>query len=60
MKRLQQKVRKLPMLPTGGPHGSRPDYGKHPTQKARKPLGENAENSPIFYSGFKTVLADQV
>ena len=44
MKWLQQKIRKLPMLPTQGPHASRPDYGKLPTRKTQKPWGENTEN----------------
>ena len=60
MKWLQQKIRKLPMLPTQGPHASRPDYGKLPTRKTQKPWGENTENSLIFYCEFKTVLMDQV
>ena len=42
------------------PLTSRPDYGKLPTQKTRKPRGENAENSLIFYCGFKAVLTNQV
>ena len=35
-------------------------YGILPTRKTRKPRGENAENSLVFYCGFKTVLTDQV
>ena len=38
--------------------GLQAKYGKLPTRK--KPRGENAENSLIFYFGFKTALADQV
>ena len=43
-----------------GPHASRADYGKLPTQKTQTPRTENVENSLIFYYGFKTVLTDQV
>ena len=60
MKWLQQKIRKLPTLHTRGPLASRPDYGKLSTRKTRKHQGENAENSLIFYCGFKTVLTNQV
>ena len=42
------------------PLASRPDYGKLPTRITRKPRGENAESSLIFYCGFKTVLTNQV
>ena len=51
---------KLPRLYTRGPLASRPDYLKLPARKTRKPRGENAENSLIFYCEFKTVLTDQV
>ena len=54
------KDKRVPTLPARGPHASRPDYGKRPTQKTPKPLTENAENSLILYCGFKTVLTDQV
>ena len=61
------KDNRVPTLPARGPHASRPDYGKRPTQKTLKtsnrkpkPLTENAENSLILYCGFKTVLTDQV
>ena len=36
------------------------NYGILPARKMRKPGGENAANSFIFYCGFKTVLTDQV
>ena len=55
MKWLQEKIRKLPTLATRGPLASRPN-----NPETRKPRGENAENSLIFYCGFKTVLTDQV
>ena len=60
MKWLPQKIRKLLTLPTRGPHASRPDHGKLPTQKTRKLRAENAENLLIFYCEFKTVLTDHV
>ena len=48
------------IIHTRGPLASRPDYFKLPARKTRKPRGENAENSLIFYCEFKTVLTDQV
>ena len=51
MKWLQQKMRELSTPPARGPL---------PTRKTRKPRTKNAENSLIFYCGFKTVLTDQV
>ena len=53
-------MRKLLTLPTREPHASRPGYGILPNRKTRKPRGENAENSLIFYCGLETVLTDQV
>ena len=37
-----------------------PARGPLSTRKTRKPRTKNAENSLIFYCGFKTVLTDQV
>ena len=44
------------MLPTQGPHASRPDYGKLPTRKTQSPEEETQKTHSSFTVNLKPYL----